>query len=123
MAKKPHVIVATPGRLVDHLEKTRGFSLRSLKFLVLDEADKILNMDFETEVNKILSVIPRERNTFLFSATMTGKVKKLQRAALTKPVRCAVNTKYHTVATTRLHKLIRHKLQRTKLIRLADGLT
>jgi len=97
LAKKPHVIVATPGRLVDHLEKTRGFSLRSLKFLILDEADKILNMDFETEVNKILTVIPRERNTFLFSATMTGKVKKLQRAALTKPVRCAVNTKYHTV--------------------------
>uniref|UniRef100_H2ZQ59 Probable ATP-dependent RNA helicase DDX47 n=1 Tax=Ciona savignyi TaxID=51511 RepID=H2ZQ59_CIOSA len=97
LAKKPHVIVATPGRLVDHLEKTKGFSLRSLKFLVLDEADRILNMDFETELDKILKVIPRERRTFLFSATMTGKVKKLQRAALTKPVKCAVNNKYHTV--------------------------
>jgi len=97
LAKKPHVIVATPGRLVDHLEKTKGFSLRSIKYLVLDEADRILNMDFEAELDKILKVIPRERNTFLFSATMTGKVKKLQRAALSKPVKCAVNSKYHTV--------------------------
>ncbi|XP_002129468.2 putative ATP-dependent RNA helicase DDX47 [Ciona intestinalis] len=97
LAKKPHVVVATPGRLVDHLEKTKGFSLRSIKFLVLDEADRILNMDFESELDTILKVIPRERRTFLFSATMTGKVKKLQRAALTKPVKCAVNNKYHTV--------------------------
>nr|XP_002129468.1 probable ATP-dependent RNA helicase DDX47 [Ciona intestinalis] len=97
LAKKPHVVVATPGRLVDHLEKTKGFTLRSIKFLVLDEADRILNMDFESELDTILKVIPRERRTFLFSATMTGKVKKLQRAALTKPVKCAVNNKYHTV--------------------------
>lgn len=41
---------ATPGRLVDHLENTKGFNLRSLKYLVMDEADRILNMDFETEV-------------------------------------------------------------------------
>lgn len=79
LAKKPHVIVATPGkyiqrdiicmatmvcnilfvylgRLVDHLEKTKGFSLRTLKYLVMDEADRILNMDFESEVDKILKV-------------------------------------------------------------------
>lgn len=42
---------ATPGRLIDHLENTKGFSLRALKFLVMDEADRILNMDFETEVS------------------------------------------------------------------------
>ncbi|KAL1284250.1 putative ATP-dependent RNA helicase [Trichinella pseudospiralis] len=79
LAKKPHVIVATPGRLVDHLENTKGFNLRSLKYLVMDEADRILDMDFESEVNKILQVIPRERKTYLFSATMTKKtVDKLQ---------------------------------------------
>lgn len=51
-SKFAHVIlwVATPGRLVDHLENTKGFNLRALKFLVMDEADRILNMDFETEV-------------------------------------------------------------------------
>lgn len=97
LAKKPHIVIATPGRLIDHLENTKGFSLRALKFLVMDEADRILNMDFETEVDKILKVIPRDRRTFLFSATMTKKVAKLQRAALKDPVRCAVSTKYSTV--------------------------
>nr|API61864.1 ATP-dependent RNA helicase [Locusta migratoria]QOS47372.1 DEAD-box DDX47 [Locusta migratoria] len=97
LAKKPHILIATPGRLVDHLENTKGFSLRALKYLVMDEADRILNMDFEVEVDKILKVIPRERRTFLFSATMTKKVQKLQRASLQDPVKVEVSTKYQTV--------------------------
>jgi ATP-dependent RNA helicase DDX47/RRP3 len=63
----------------------------------MDEADRILNMDFEVEVDKILKVIPRERRTFLFSATMTKKVQKLQRASLKDPVKVEVSTKYQTV--------------------------
>lgn len=61
--------------------------MQGLKTLVLDEADKLLDMDFEQEINQILSVIPRKRQTMLFSATMTSKVKKLQRASLHQPVR------------------------------------
>ncbi|XP_025095903.1 probable ATP-dependent RNA helicase DDX47 [Pomacea canaliculata] len=99
LGKKPHIIVATPGRLVDHLENTKGFSLRSVKYLVMDEADRILNMDFESEVDKILKVIPRERRTYLYSATMTKKVQKLQRASLVDPVKVEVSNKYQTVAT------------------------
>ena len=49
------IIVATPGRLVDHLENTKGFSLRSIRFLVLDEADRMLSMDFEEEITKVLA--------------------------------------------------------------------
>ncbi|KAL0271951.1 UNVERIFIED_CONTAM: hypothetical protein PYX00_005099 [Menopon gallinae] len=97
LAKKPHIIIATPGRLVDHLENTKGFNLKGLKFLVMDEADRILNMDFEVELDKILKVIPRDRRTLLFSATMTKKVQKLQRASLVDPVRVEVSTKYQTV--------------------------
>jgi len=74
LSKKPHIIVCSPGRLVDHLENTKGFHLKNLKFLVLDEADRLLNMDFEESINKVLKVIPKERTTFLFSATMTSKV-------------------------------------------------
>lgn len=99
LSKKPHVVVCTPGRLQDHLENTKGFSLRTLKYLVLDEADRLLDMDFGPIIDKILKVIPRERNTFLFSATMTSKVEKLQRASLSKPVRVAVSSKYSTVDT------------------------
>ncbi|XP_008559154.1 probable ATP-dependent RNA helicase DDX47 [Microplitis demolitor] len=97
LMKKPHIIIATPGRLLDHLKNTKGFNLRSLKYLVMDEADRILNQDFEKELDEILRAIPRERRTLLFSATMTKKVKKLQRASLNNPVKVEVSTKYQTV--------------------------
>lgn len=96
LMRKPHIIVATPGRIVDHLEHTKGFSLRNLKYLVMDEADRLLDLDFGPELDKILRVIPRERNTYLFSATMTNKIEKLQRASLHNPVRIAVSSKYQT---------------------------
>lgn len=57
-----NVFTATPGRLIDHMENTKGFSLRALKYLVMDEADRILNMDFETEVGYY--------SLLLFSATV-----------------------------------------------------
>lgn len=97
LMKRPHIVVATPGRIVDHLEHTKGFNLRNLKFLCMDEADRLLNMDFEKEIDKILDVIPTERRTFLFSATMTSKVAKLQRASLVDPVKIVVSKKYQTV--------------------------
>ncbi|KAL6064502.1 ribosomal RNA processing protein [Balamuthia mandrillaris] len=99
LSKKPHVVCATPGRLVFHLQNTKGFDLKRLKVLVLDEADRLLNMDYEEEINTILQNIPRERNTFLFSATMTNKVEKLQRASLRNPVKVSVSDKYQTVKT------------------------
>eukprot|EP00124_Ichthyophonus_hoferi_P000625 Ihof_evm18s24 gene=Ihof_evmTU18s24 len=103
LSKKPHIIVATPGRIVDHLENTKGFHMRTLKYLVMDEADRMLTMDFEEEVDKILKVIPRERHTFLFSATMTDKVKKLQRASLNNPIKVEVSKKFQTVAKLQQH--------------------
>lgn len=93
LSKRPHVIVATPGRLMDHLENTKGFSLKSLKYLVMDEADRLLDMDFGPIIDKILKEIPKERKTYLFSATMTTKVAKLQRASLVNPIRVEVSTK------------------------------
>lgn len=97
LSKKPHIVVCTPGRLQDHLENTKGFSLRTLKYLVMDEADRLLDMDFGPKIDQILKAIPRERRTFLFSATMTTKVAKLQRASLTNPVKIEVSAKYSTV--------------------------
>lgn len=99
LMRKPHVIVATPGRLMDHLETTRGFSMKSLRYLVMDEADRLLELEFGPVLDKILQVIPRDRKTMLFSATLTSKIDKLQRASLNHPVKVAVNTKYSTVDT------------------------
>ena len=59
----------------------------------------MLGMDFEQEINKIIEALPRERLTYLFSATMTQKVAKLQRASLRDPVKVQVSTKYQTVST------------------------
>lgn len=98
LGRRPHVIVGTPGRVVDHLSNTKGFSLKSLKHLVLDEADRLLNMDFEAEIDQILKVIPRERRTQLFSATMTSKVAKLQRACLQNPVKVEAAEHNHQTA-------------------------
>ncbi|MFH4976151.1 hypothetical protein AB6A40_002860 [Gnathostoma spinigerum] len=117
LAKRPHVIIATPGRLVDHLENTKGFNLRALKYLVMDEADRILNMDFEVELEKILKVIPRERKTYLYSATMTKKVAKLERASLHDPIRVEVSTKYHTVdKLLQYYLFIPHKYKEPYLV-------
>ncbi|KAJ9139253.1 DEAD-domain-containing protein [Coniochaeta hoffmannii] len=100
LGKKPHIVVATPGRLLDHLEKTKGFSLRTLKYVVMDEADRLLDMDFGPILEKILKFLPRERRTYLFSATMSSKVESLQRACLRDPLRVSVSTnKYQTVST------------------------
>ncbi|CAE7464357.1 DDX47 [Symbiodinium sp. CCMP2592] len=54
LAKRPHVVIATPGRLVDHLENTKGFHLKTIKYLVMDEADRLLSMDFDEALDKIL---------------------------------------------------------------------
>ena len=67
LARRPHIIIATPGRLVDHLEHTRGFSLSALKYLVLDEADRMLGLDFEEEVRWIffsLSIVTESLTYF-----------------------------------------------------------
>ena len=99
LARNPHIITATPGRLVDHLTNTKGFHMKKLKYLVMDEADRMLSMDFEKEINQILEVVPDStegRRTMLYSATMTSKVQKLQRASLSDPVRIEVATKFQT---------------------------
>jgi ATP-dependent RNA helicase DDX47/RRP3 len=94
----PHIVVGTPGKVVYHLENTKSFQYKNCKYLVFDEADKLLSEDFGREINKIIEALPSNRNTFLFSATMTDKVEKLERASLRDPVKVAVSGKYETVA-------------------------
>ncbi|KAF2111779.1 ATP-dependent rRNA helicase rrp-3 [Lophiotrema nucula] len=107
LGKKPHVIVATPGRLMDHLENTKGFSLKHLKYLVMDEADRLLDLDFGPILDKILKVLPREgRHTYLFSATMSSKVESLQRASLHNPLRVSISSSSHQTVLSLIQKYI-----------------
>lgn len=78
-------MLANKGRLLDHLQNTRGFVIKNLKMLVIDEADRILEIGFEEDLRSILRVLPLERQTLLFSATQTKKVDDLARMALRAP--------------------------------------
>lgn len=75
LVKGVNLLVATPGRLLDHLQNTSGFVYRNLACLVIDEADRILEIGFEEEMRQIIKILPKERQTMLFSATQTTKVR------------------------------------------------
>src|SRR5438094_5357351 len=89
LQKRPDVIVATPGRLSDHLER-RSLGLGALRIVVLDEADRMLDMGFAPQVERILRVTPLDRQTLCFSATMPTAVEALVRRHLVRPVRVDV---------------------------------
>lgn len=99
LSQRPHVVVGTPGRVKDHLSNTKGFKLVKLHALVLDEADKMLDMDYEKEIDAILEHLPYERQTMLFSATLSTKIDRLQKASLCDPVFLQVHRKNTTVET------------------------
>lgn len=83
LAKGVNLLVATPGRLLDHLKNTPGFVFSNLKALVIDEADRILEIGFEDEMKQIIKILPNEdRQSMLFSATQTTKVEDLARMSL-----------------------------------------
>jgi len=87
----PEIVVGTPGRVIDHLRNSQGFGLEDLATLVLDEADRLLEMGFKDEIHEIVKLAPAQRQTLLFSATMTEQVKDLIDLSLRHPVRLAAD--------------------------------
>jgi len=94
MRTRPEIVVATPGRLIDLLMNARAVDLDDLATLVLDEADKLLEMGFMDEVKQIVKLCPKRRQTLLFSATMTDQVERLSAVSLQAPVRLAADQAY-----------------------------
>ncbi|KAJ2478482.1 nucleolar DEAD-box protein required for synthesis of 60S ribosomal subunit, partial [Coemansia sp. RSA 2052] len=88
---RPDVVIATPGRLIDHLRNSQSFHLDQIEILVMDEADRMLDDGFEDELTEIIKACPSKRQTMLFSATMTDNVDKLIRLSLQKPVRVQID--------------------------------
>ena len=89
LAKKPQIIVATPGRLRDMIRRNK-VDFSNVRTMILDEADEMLNMGFQEEVDDILEYMPKERNTMLFSATMPKEVEAILNKYMTDPVKVAV---------------------------------
>jgi len=86
---KPHIIISTPGRLIDHLEQ-KTIRLDTVNVLVLDEADRMLDMGFAPQIKKILQSVPHKRQTMLFSATMPVEIVDIAKSYMQLPVRVEV---------------------------------
>lgn len=78
LMKKPHIVVATPGRLADHIHSCNTFNLDIIKFLVLDEADRLLSGHFDNQISTIFKVLPKSKQCLFFSATITSTLEKLK---------------------------------------------
>ncbi|MFH1856980.1 MAG: DEAD/DEAH box helicase [Candidatus Omnitrophota bacterium] len=89
LAQKPRVIIATPGRLVDHLRQ-KTLRLNEVEVLVLDEADRMLDMGFKPDIERILKVVPKKRQTMLFSATIPMEVVSIGAAHMKLPIHIEV---------------------------------
>ena len=85
----PHVIIGTPGRIIDHIGQ-RTLNLSDIKILVLDEADRMFDMGFAPQINKILQVVPKDRQTMLFSATMPDGIVRIASNHMKLPVRVEI---------------------------------
>lgn len=129
-----NILVCTPGRMLQHLDQTAGFEVNNLEILVLDEADRIMDMGFQTAVDALLEHLPKKRQTMLFSATQSKKVSELGRLKLEDPKYIAVheeatpaNLQQHYIVTPLPEKLdtlygfIKANLKSKMIVFLSSG--
>ncbi len=115
LKKNPHILIATPGRLIDHLEQ-KTLSLGRVRILVLDEADRMLDMGFAPQIRRILDAVPRERQTLLFSATMPAAIVKLSAQYMKMPVRVEIAPSGTAAEGVSHEVFFVHKDQKTLLL-------
>ncbi|SDB97563.1 DEAD/DEAH box helicase [Paraburkholderia lycopersici] len=119
LAKNPEILVATPGRLLDHLERGR-IDLSELKMLVLDEADRMLDMGFIDDIDTIVAATPESRQTMLFSATLDGKIASITGRLLKDPERIEIVRKVE--ANSNIAQTVHYVDDRDHKDRLLDHL-
>ena len=120
MKKNPHIIVGTPGRMLDHINR-RTLKLGNVSTLVLDEADEMLNMGFIEDIESILKNVPDERQTLLFSATMPGPIRKIANNFMTDPETVSVKSKEMTVPHVEQYFVKAHEKEKFDVLsRLLD---
>ncbi len=107
LGKKPRIVIATPGRLIDHLDRG-NLSLSASEVVVLDEADRMLDMGFADQINRIMRFLPKSRQTLLYSATLPPDILKLAAKYLKDPVRVTVGT-----ASKPIQKIVQKTIEAT----------
>lgn len=111
----PHIVIATPGRLIDMLESNH-IKLTKVKILVLDEADRMLDMGFAPQIKKILQQVPKERQTMLFSATMPDEIMNIANSYMALPLRVEVAPAGTAAKLVSQEVFIVHKADKSKLL-------
>ncbi|KAF9456502.1 P-loop containing nucleoside triphosphate hydrolase protein [Collybia nuda] len=119
MNKGLHIVVATPGRLIDMLEKKR-FTFNNCKYLCMDEADRMIDLGFEDDVRNIMSFFKRQRQTLLFSATMPRKIQDFAQESLIKPI--LVNVGRAGAANLDVLQVVEYVKQEAKMVYLLECL-
>lgn len=113
--RNPHVLIVTPGRLIDFLDQKK-ISLRDIKVLVLDEADRMLDMGFAPQIKRILQNIPKDRQTLLFSATMPAEIVKIASSYMKLPVRIEIDRSGTTAEKVTQELYVVNKDDKIKLL-------
>ncbi|MFC1789751.1 DEAD/DEAH box helicase [Patescibacteria group bacterium] len=113
--RKPHIIMATPGRLIDHLHR-KTVNLQRVNILVLDESDRMLDMGFLPQISEILKMVPKERQTMLFSATLSPEIMKIASANMKLPIRVEIAPSGTTVDSVSQDIFIIPKDAKTRLL-------
>ena len=122
LASGPNIIVATPGRFIDNLDKGL-ITLNDVKTFTLDEADEMLNFGFYKEITRIKNAMPKELQTFFFTATFNAKIKKLAQEILKNPVSIAISQGVSTSSTVeQKHIVLKEKQKLTALTSLLEML-
>lgn len=118
LKSRPDILVVTPGRMIDHLQNTSSIHLEDLEILVLDEADRLLELGFTDQVKELVKACPRGRQTMLFSATLTESVADLVNLSLNQPERISADP-FCAIVKELSHEFIRVKNKNREAIVLA----
>src|SRR3989338_2479334 len=120
--RKPttRILIATPGRLLDHLEH-KTVNLSDVKVVVLDEADRMLDMGFAPQIRKIAKFLPRERQTLFFSATMPEEILKIASEYMKLPIRVEIARQgLPPEKITQELFIVRQEMKRTILLKILE---
>ncbi|NBX72580.1 DEAD/DEAH box helicase, partial [bacterium] len=119
LSKNPRIIIGTPGRVIDHLERGT-LALAEVKYLILDEMDRMLDMGFGLQLDEILSYLPKERQTLMFSATLPGHISKIAQRYLRNPVLVSIGQ--HSQPVAKIKQDVVFVKQTEKLTALVEAL-